>query len=799
MISKAVLTATFSVLALTSVLTNPAMGAGKVKTLTLPDLTQGEAIPAGATHDWNLGATGARGWMFCDKMVTTDARQIAITKVDKGSPADGILAVGDVLLGTGGKPFSFDPRTEMGMALTAAESESGGGKLALTRWRAGKTENVVVKLAVLGTYSATAPYGCAKSKHILDQGIKVLAARVAEPSYGQKQNPITRSLNALALLASGDPAHLPLVKKEAQWAANFSAESMATWYYGYVMILLSEYVTATGDTSVMPGLTRLALEASKGQSGVGSWGHKFARPDGLLNGYGMMNAPGLPLTISLVMARDAGVKDPAVDKAIELSARLMRFYIGKGAIPYGDHAPWTQTHEDNGKCGMASVLFNVLGEAKGAEFFSRMSVASHDAERDCGHTGNFFNLLWSLPSVAQSGPQATGAWMHEYGAWYFDLARRWDGTFVHLGPPEPANDTYANWDCTGAYLLAYALPLKKIVLTGKKPAITPQLTAAQAQSLILDGRGWTNKDRNSVYQKLTEAELLSRLGSWSPIVRGRAAEELAARKNPPLNAIIALLDSSKLDERVGACQALEMLKDKAAPAVPGLRKAFNHSDLWLRIRAADALAAIGTPAMVALPEMLERLVKGPTPEDPRGMEQRFLCSSVFAKMLGKSIDGVDKDLLRKAVARGLQNQDGRARGEIAGIYQRLSYEEIKPLLPAIHEAIAKPAPSGEMFADSVRLKGCELFARNHIREGMELSLQLVELDRWGSGKRAPRCFEIIGMYGAAAKPLLPKLQEMEKALVAQSKGKSESLVDQLRALIKSIDSATGDVELRSIH
>ena len=57
---------------------------------------------------------------------------------------------------------------------------------------------------------------------------------------------------------------------------------------------------------------RLALEAANGQSIVGSWGHKFAGPDGRLVGYGMMNAPGVPLTISLVMARAAGVKDPAV-------------------------------------------------------------------------------------------------------------------------------------------------------------------------------------------------------------------------------------------------------------------------------------------------------------------------------------------------------------------------------------------------------------------------------------------------------------------------------------------------------
>ena len=67
------------------------------------------------------------------------------------------------------------------------------------------------------------------------------------------------------------------------------------------------------------GAKRLALEAAKGQSAVGSWGHGFARPDGRLGGYGMMNSPGVPLTISLVMARAAGVNDPEVARAIERS------------------------------------------------------------------------------------------------------------------------------------------------------------------------------------------------------------------------------------------------------------------------------------------------------------------------------------------------------------------------------------------------------------------------------------------------------------------------------------------------
>lgn len=766
-----------------------------------PDFTRGDKIPENAKHDWNLGATGLRGWMFCDKMVTSDARQIAITKVAKGSPADGVLAVGDVILGAGGKRFSDDPRTEMGQALTLAESQAGQGNLSLTRWREGSSAEVVVKLPVLGTYSATAPYDCPKSKLILERGCRELAKRMADPSYAERQDPIPRSLNALALLASGDPRYLPLIRKETAWAANYRTEEMATWYYGYVMMLLAEYKDATGDDSVMPGLTRLALEAAHGQSAVGSWGHRFARPDGRLYGYGMMNSPGLPLTISLVMAREAGVKDPALDLAIERSAKLLRFYIGKGCVPYGDHAPWMETHEDNGKCGMAAVMFNLLGEAQGAEFFSRMSVASHGPERDCGHTGNFFNILWSMPGVALSGPQATGAWMSEFGTWYFDLARGADGIFLHQGPPEREEDSYAGWDSTGGYLLAYAMPLKKIRLTGKQPKLAPQLDAAAAKALILDGRGWNNKDRTSFYDKLSVDQLLERLGSWSPIVRPRAAAALGRRKGArPVAALVTMLSAPRLESRYGACDALAQFGAAAAPAVPELTNLLSHRDLWMRIKAAETLAGIGAPAMSTVPILLERLAQKPTAEDPRGMEQRYLCSSVFGNMLKRSLAGVDQDLLRKAVVAGLQNQDGHARGQISGIYPQLSYEEIKPLLPAINQAIIEPAPSGEMFADEIRLAGLRILAQHHIEEGISALVKYTrDQNQWWSEGRTPEIMKILLTYGTHAKVAIPELTKIAHYFEKEEKDFPPHLMRRkakcVRDTIAAIEASTDTPEL----
>ena len=87
-----------------------------------PDLTQGGKPDK--NHDWLLGPTGARGWIFFrHEDQTAASRQILITAVDAGSPADGVLRVNDVILGVNGKPFADDARKSFGRAITAAEEE----------------------------------------------------------------------------------------------------------------------------------------------------------------------------------------------------------------------------------------------------------------------------------------------------------------------------------------------------------------------------------------------------------------------------------------------------------------------------------------------------------------------------------------------------------------------------------------------------------------------------------------------------------------------------------------------------
>lgn len=732
----------------------------------VPDFTRGET--AGAGRDWTLGPTGARGWVYAWRGHTRESRQILVTAVAEGSPAEGILQAGDVILGVGDRRFDADARTSFGQAIDAAESAAGEGRLPVLRWRNGREESVVIRLAVLGAYSPTAPYDCEKSRAIFDRGCEAIAAR------GLRGVSIPNSLNALALLASGKEAYRPLLAAYAREAADLRLESMATWHYGFANLFLAEYVLATGDTDVMPGLRRITLESARGQSRVGTWGHKFAAPSGNLNGYGCMNLPGLNLTISLVIAREAGVADPALDEAITKAAAFLRWYVNKGAIPYGDHDPWPG-HEDNGKCSSGAVLFDLLGDREAAGFFAKMGAAGY-AERERGHTGNFFNVLWALPGVARCGPLTTGAYLGEQ-AWYYDLARGWDGRFAYQGSPvgEEESNNYTSWDCTGAYLLGYALPLRSLTLTGRRPFSTRPLTAAETAEVIAAGRDYISETHKhgERYERRTSEQLLAGLASWSPAVRKRSARSLAMTEGDWTPLLLDLVAGSDVNARYGAIEALGFLGPRADAAGPVLRGLLEDGDPWVQSLACDSLAALGSAERKASVGALLRMSAGVNPADPRHMAQRAASAALFRRgsgVLSQSLEGVDRELLYPAIRSVLHNEDARARGPVGGIYDRLTDDDLAVLMPEVIAAIEKLAPSNEMFADEIRLAGLDLLSRLHVREGMPLCLDVIEPARWGEGRRLPRCLEYLTRYGGHARELLPRLRAIREDFARRQRG-----------------------------
>ncbi|MEI6537100.1 MAG: DUF6288 domain-containing protein, partial [Verrucomicrobiaceae bacterium] len=371
---------------------------------TPPDLTKGDMTGVDRKGTYNLGATGMRGWIYLKPAThfdglqgrtTEPSRQILVTHVGAKSPADGVMQVDDVILGAGGKLFTDDARKTIAVAIQDAEKTENKGIMKLNVWRKGKTEEVQLKMRVMGTYVETAPYNCPKSKMIFEEACKALEKEpLAENWHG--------AINGLALLASGKPEYLPRLQEFARklgpTTLSLENKGMGAWESGYRNLFLSEYFLATGDKDVLHAIQEFTLSLAKGQGMYGTFGHGFSEktPDGKLHGsippYGPVNEAGLPANLGIIMGRKCGIKDPEIDPAVDRAARFFGYFMDKGTIPYGEHEPWP-FHDNNGKSAMSAVIFSLLGKVPETQFFAKMATAGYRS-RECGHTGQGFSYLW---------------------------------------------------------------------------------------------------------------------------------------------------------------------------------------------------------------------------------------------------------------------------------------------------------------------------------------------------------------------------------------------------------------------
>lgn len=348
--------------------------------------------------------------------------------------------------------------------------------------------------------------------------------------------------------------------------------------------------------------------------------------------------------------------------------------------------------------------------------------------------------------MSRCGPLATGAYLKEQN-WYYDLARNWQGGFGYQGSPagEEEHNKYTNWDCTGAYLLAYALPLKSLYLTGKRPCAVKPLNPGEVEDVIAAGRDYFSPTGKNgfAYDGRTTEQLLAGLSSWSPAVRKRSAQALGQREGDFVPTLRTLLASSGRYGRYGACEALGYQGARADSAAPQIRALLRDRDPWLQSLACMALAELGPEARKASVSDLLRMTVSSNPADPRRMAQRAACTALFSpypgsrtprsSILAESLEGVDRELLYPAVRSVLQNQDGAARGSLQPIYGKLTDRDLVALLPEILEAIRDLAPSNEMFGDDIRLAGLDRGAD----EGTDYRLRAVG----GYLVRCAQCFD----------------------------------------------------------
>ncbi len=798
----------------------------------IPDLTQ-DAAKVDRTLTYNLGATGLRGWIHTRAASNLDAaqgrttqrsRQILVTHVGSGTPADGIVLVDDVIVGVDGRPFGDDARRSFALAIQEAETESRGGALKLMVWRAGRVHDLALKLAVMGTYSATAPWNCEKSRRILEGAIKALEKETMEPNWAG-------SIQGLALLATGRPEYLPKLRDFAHELARDTPDPDKkpagatwgdTWNMGYRLLFLCEYHLVTGDQTILPWIEKATLKLARGQSMYGTFGHGFAAlsKDGQFNGsvppYGPVNMAGLPANLAMVLARKCGVTQPEIDRAIIRAAGFFGYFTDKGAIPYGEHEPWPY-HENNGKNSLAAVMFAAMGnKPKEAEFFARMATAGHSC-REYGHTGQGFSYLWSGLGAAVGGPEAGAAFFGQC-SWHLDLVRRSDGSFTYDGGEQygagqthdntyHGNSSYFGLSPAATYVLTYSLPLRKLVITGRDADPAGWFDKTEAAASVAAGR--FDLDRS----ELSTGELVAAFGNWSPIVRSWAAEELAAR--PEADSMVAelikLADSGTPHQMQGACEALGLIK--TPEALPVLVKQLAHPDRWVRYKAAQAVRKMGGKAKPAIESILRALEATAEPswpirwEDPVQIAHGQLAAAVFSGPLGDELDRVDLGLRNQAIRAVSNNPDGMARATLEHCFQnQLGEEDVILLAPIILAAVESPSPADTMFNNVIRMAGLKALTKYHFEEGIAAAVGLAKTQGGhGSESRTGEIMQMITGYGSAAKPQIPALRKLIASLNAEvERGEfpggelNNRHVGDVEKAIKSIEAAESHPPLRSI-
>lgn len=743
------------------------------------DFTKGGQMPEDASHDWNLGAIGARGWCQVSKHgaegTTVNSRQMLITQVDVRGAAAKLLKKGDVIVGVFKEDFTSDARVSLAKAITAAEA-SKDGVLSLRVYDGEKTKDVAVTLKKFPAYANSAPFNCEKSEMILKEGCDALAKRgVGRPS-------IAAHINGLALLAAGEKSYMDEVKKLAQATVRkpYGPEiSLACWHYSFANIFLAEYYLITGDRSVLPEIRRMSTLLVKGQGPMGTWGHTFAEYDkDRLRGYGAVNAAGLPVSISLVLARECGLKFKGLDEAIEESSTFFRRHVGIGAIPYGDGPPNLQFgHDDNGKNSAAAILFSLLGDEKSTRYYARTALACYGRDREQGHTGNFWNMLWAMPAVSLGGPQATGAWMEQF-SWYYDLARDADYSFRYQGyPSQRGNGSTAKWKCAGAYLLHYAAPKKNLRILGKGVTCQPKFTVEEIMDTIESG--------NVNYRYVSKSFLEEGLSSWSPVVRKYSNVELRRRK-AKMKSQARMTAKNPLD-RISAINASERFKDCA--------KMLSDPDLRVRIAAMKKMASMDKPRAVG--EVFERLAKVPNvdPVFTQEVGDTFFPLGVQGRKVGQLLNAQkDRKTMIKGVMRLLDDEDALVSSRVAMGVGFLPKKELYPLLPVLHDRTLNPPPGNVMFANKLRTSSAEVLVGLELEEGLELAVALVTDLSWGKGNRIPQAAKLTMKYGGHAKPYIKDIKKALATLNPKGDARWHALYKDMIKELEGMDDAKGKLK-----
>jgi hypothetical protein len=503
--------------------------------------------------------------------------KVTVTGTRAGSPAEGKVEKGEVVVGVNGRPLEGqNPYVVLGNAITAAEAGNGGLVFELES-KSGRRK-VEVRIPVLGAYAKNWPADCPKSAKIIENAAAFYHRHLKE---GNADLGIPGALPCLFLLSTGDDRHLPVIKEHYRKFIE-DPESIGdhTWNNGYNGIACAEYYLRTGDKEMLPVLQAFCDDARDRQNFNAAWKHWGTDINPAYVAGGLMNPASVQVLTTLLLSKEAGV-DVDEDTLVNCLRYFYRF-VGHGSVAYGDHRGEGGVGS-NGKDAMLAAAMQVASDASGDTSIyqsarDRLAMSTLNAypamvtgHGDNGRGDGIWRGLVSTYLMDQK--PVSYREVTDRITWWFDLSRFADGAIGMAACP--------GWNDPGsgaALALTYTAPLKNLRIMG-----APR--SKHAKPFALPERIWGN-EADLVFHRIDPVE-------------GHEAYGQA----PPIHEIVPLIGSAYIKGEV------ETNPEKVS--VRQLNQFVRHESYMIRAQAAKGLRIKG-----ALDE-LETLLKHPDPRARR--------------------------------------------------------------------------------------------------------------------------------------------------------------------------------------
>jgi hypothetical protein len=393
-----------------------------------------------------------------------------------------------------------------------------------------------------------------------------------------------------------------------------------------------------------------------------------------------------------------------------------------------------------------------------------------------GHTGHYFNILWTGPGASLCGPEVSSSFFRET-KWLSLINRKWNGDFVYShSDGDSTSYSYGDLSDAGAHLINHCLPRRALFITGRGAKTSLQLKGDAAKDAValatLDVR------------ELTDEQLLAFFGHPMPKIRGETVRTLHARTHTLEPSIRAMIFEGNDLQRQSAVDYYGYGCDKtiALAAKPDLVKLLRDpaESIELRAAAASALSQLGADAHEIFPDLLQ-LVLTEKPGDPLGRTNETLGGALVtlapdpyaAKLV------TDKDLFYRAVDRLLQHPRANGRSSGMALLANLPIGDFHRVGKEVAAVLADQDRSYHSYHNlDPRGGALSLYARLGIEGGIEAAFAILEEENGKGGFKIRMLMDVLPKYGASAKAHLPKIREINAGKFAK----------QWAALIEKIES-----------